>query len=73
MLAPAMALGTFGIDSSTHRSKMNRISAVPARPAMMAWLGLIRDFLVSSANAPAVSKPTSWVTTSAITTRNGHR
>ena len=52
---------------------MNSTSAVPARPAMIAWLGLIRDFLVSSANAPAVSKPTSWVTTSAITTRNGHR
>ena len=33
---------------------------------MIAWLGLILDLRVSSAKAPAVSKPTSWVTTSAI-------
>ena len=40
---------------------------------MIAWLGLILDLRVSSAKAPAVSKPTSCVTTSAITTRNGQR
>ncbi len=69
----AIALPTFGMASSSAKSKMNSTSAVPVSPAMMAWLGLILDLFVSSAKAPAVSKPTSWVTTSATTTRNGHR
>jgi hypothetical protein len=68
-----IAAPTSGSASSRQRSKTNRTRAVPAQPARIAWLGLMRECLVSSANAPAVSKPTICVRTSATTTRNGHR
>ena len=67
----AIPLATSGSDRMSAKSKTNTNKQAPAKAVTIARAGLTREFLVSSANVPAVSNPTNCVITSATTMRNG--